>query len=59
MKNKIKVLFVLSVWIFCGTAKGEIIPTYSVDSVTIKNLNSIIDENTIVFIGLDDVFYHV
>ena len=55
MKNKIKVLFVLSVLIFYGTAKGEIIPTYSVDSVTIKNLDSIIDENTIVFIGLDDV----
>ncbi len=55
MKNNIKVLFVLSVLIFCGTAKAEIIPTYSIDSITIKNLDNLIDENTVVFVELDDV----
>ena len=55
MKNNFKVLLVLSVLIFCGTAKGEIIPTYSIDSITIKNLDNLIDENTIVFVELDDV----
>jgi hypothetical protein len=55
MKNKLKLLFIVVVFTFCGTAKGEIIPTYSVDSITIKNLDKLIDENTIVFIELDDV----
>ncbi len=55
MKNKLKLLFSVVVFTFCGTAKGEIIPTYSVDSTTIKNLDKLIDENTIVFIELDDV----
>lgn len=55
MKNKLKLLFIVVVFTFCGTAKGEIIPTYSVDSTTIKNLDKLIDENTIVFIELDDV----
>ena len=48
MKNKFKLLFIVVVFTFCGTAKGEIIPTYSVDSTTIKNLDKLIDENTIV-----------
>ena len=54
MKNKFKLLFIVVVFTFCGTAKGEIIPTYSIDSITIKNLDNLIDENTVVFVELDD-----
>ena len=44
MKNKLKLLFIVLVFTFCGAAKGEIIPTYSVDSITIKNLDKLVDE---------------
>jgi hypothetical protein len=46
---------ILLVLAFCSSAKGEIITTYSIDSITIKDIDKLIDKDTIVFVELDEV----
>ncbi len=56
MKNSFRVLVVvLLALVVSNSARGEMITTYSINSVTIKKLDKLIDKDTVVFVELDDV----
>jgi hypothetical protein len=55
MKNSFKLLSIILIIIFNVSAKAEIITTYSLNSTTIQKIDKLIDEDTVVFVELDDV----
>ncbi len=56
MKNRFKLICtILLILLLSNPARGEIITTYSINSTTIQKIDKLIDEDTIVFVELDDV----
>lgn len=55
MISNLRLLIISLIFTICNPVKGEIITTYSIDSITIKNIDNLIDKDTLVFIELDDV----
>jgi tRNA isopentenyl-2-thiomethyl-A-37 hydroxylase MiaE len=55
MKNSFKLLSIILIIIFNVSAKAEVITTYSINSTTIQKIDKLIDEDTVVFVELDDV----
>ena len=55
MKNNLLLPILFLIFTINNSAQGEINTTDSINSHTIKNLNELIDENTVVFIEMDDV----
>lgn len=56
MRNSFRLSFViLLIFLLSNPVKGEIITTYSINSTTVKKINKLIDQDTIVFVELDDV----
>jgi hypothetical protein len=50
MRNKILILCLI---FLSSTAYGQIIATYSINSITIKKIEEFVDENTIILVGID------
>ena len=56
MTNRFRSLFMwLLMLLMNNSAQGEIITTYSINSITIKKIDKLIDEDTVVFVELDEV----
>jgi len=55
LSSKLAMVSLLIWLIFLSKAYGELVATDSINSATIKKLNDWIDQNTIVFIEIDDV----